>query len=180
MMNRNDQRSLTILLPNYTNVRHFLRILQGVSYSLYRDMFSTIWDQRGTSQDQVAWKDPDVWIPERLSAEEQRLAQRIWDASGQELNPRYLRPIWEFKEKHGLQQVWPATETLEMTERGRRFLNEPEGQVVAEIDRHEGVSALLQLVADRGPGKHGDFLGSTQIRGVNTADKEATLRYNTC
>ena len=35
---------------------------------------------------------------ERLSAEEQRLVQHIWDASGRELNPRYLRPAWEFKD----------------------------------------------------------------------------------
>lgn len=59
--------------------------------------------------------------------------QHIWDASGRELNPRYLRPAWEFKDKHGL-QVWSEAETLEMTKQGWRFLKEPDGRVVADID----------------------------------------------
>ena len=155
-MNKNDKRSLTILLPNYTNVRHFLRILEGVSCPLYRDTYNAIRDQIDTHQEKLVWTDPDTWIPERLSLEKRMLAQRIWDASGHELNPRYLRPVWEFTKKHRL-QVCSAAEVLEMTERGRRFLNEPEGQVVAEIDRHEGILTLLQLVAELGPGKRRGF-----------------------
>ena len=158
-MNKNDKRSLISLLPNCTNVRHFLRILEGVSYSLYHDTYNAIRDQIGTHQENLVWDNPDTWIPERLRSEERRLAQRIWDASGQELNPRYLRPVWRFVKQHHL-QVWPAAEVLEMTERGRQFLNEPEGQVVAEIDRDEGVLTLLQLVAELGPGKRRDFSAS--------------------
>lgn len=158
-MNKNDKRSLTILLPNYTNVRHFLRILEGVSYPLYRDTYNAIRDQIGTHQEKLVWTDPDAWIPERLSSEKRRLAQHIWDASGHELNPRYLRPVWEFTKKHRL-QVWPAAEVLETTERGQRFINEPEGQAVAEIDKDEGVLTLLQLVIELGSCKRGDFLAS--------------------
>lgn len=156
-MNQHDKRSLLILLPNYTNARHFLRILQGVPYSLYRATFDEIWGWRGTPQEPLDWKDPDTWIPERLNGERQVLAQRIWDASGHELNPRYVRPLWRFTGKHGLQTRFKAG-VLETTERGQQFLNEPQGQVVAEIDRHEGLLNVLQWVADLGPGKHSDFL----------------------
>jgi restriction system protein len=159
MMNKITERSLTILLPTYTNARHFLRILQGVSESQYHNMFDAIWDLRGSPQEQVDWKDPDTWIPERLNIEQQRLAKRIWDASGRELNPRYLRPVRRFVKQHNLQK-WPTVGALQLTERGRRFMNEPEGQVVAEIDQHEGLLNLLRLLADVGPGKRGDFLPS--------------------
>jgi hypothetical protein len=155
-MNKITERSLTILLPNYTNVRHFLRILEGTSYLLYHDTYDAIRNQIGTHQEELVWKNPDTWIPKRLRSEEQLLAQRIWDASGHDLNPRYLRPVWSFVKKHHL-QVWPVAEVMEMAKRGQKFLNEPEGRVVAEIDRHEGVLALLRLITDVGPGKRGDY-----------------------
>ena len=155
----NRRRGLIILLPSYTSARHFLRILDGVSYPLYRSTFDAIWEQRGSHQEQVSWGYPDTWIADRLSGEERALAQRVWDASKHELNPRYLRPPWRMTTKHDL-LVWGARDVLQVTERGRRFLDDPQGRVVAEIDRYEGVLTLLQIVAELGPAKRGDFLTS--------------------
>jgi len=175
----NRRRGLIILLPDYTSVRHFLHILDGVSYPLYRSTFDAIWEQRGSNQEPVSWGDPDTWVADRLSGEERALAQRVWDTSKHELNPRYLRPPWRMTTKHVL-LVWGARDVLQVTERGGQFLDDPEGQVVADIDRHEGVLALLQIVAELGPGKREDFLPSftrfctafTTCRG-NDATKKA-------
>jgi|GEM_PF-2063139 len=151
------KRSLTILLPSYTQVRHFLRILQGVPDSLYRSTFDAIWGQRGSRLESVDWKDPDTWIAERLDGEERALAQRIWDESGHEFNPRYLRPVRNFVNLHHLQEQ-DRSGLLRMTERGQRFLEELEGQIVAEIDLHEGVLSLLRILTELRSGKYGDVL----------------------
>lgn len=103
------------------------------------------------------WTDPDAWISERLSGEEQALAHRIWRESKQELNPRYLRGCWYLTTKHDL-LVRDERDILRVTERGQQFLTEPEGSVVAEVDGHEGILTVLRLVAERGPGRRSDLL----------------------
>jgi len=102
------------------------------------------------------WTDPDSWILERLSGEEQALARRIWRESGKELNPRYLRGSWYLSSRHGL--LVDEGGVLRCTERGRRFQEEPRGQIVAEIDDHEGVFIILRSLAESGPAKRAAFL----------------------
>jgi restriction system protein len=156
-MSESEVRSLTPGLPTYHRARHFLRILDGVPYSLYRSAYNAIWEQRGSPKEQVDWTDPDAWISERLAGDERALAHRIWHESKHELNPRYLRGLWYLVTKHDLLDR-DARDHLQITERGRRFLAEPKGEVVAEIDSYEGVLTILRLVADRGPGRRSDFL----------------------
>ena len=153
----NQITSPTPHLPEYRRARHFLRILDGVSYDLYRSTYNAIWEQRGSPQEQVDWSDPDGWISERLSGEEQALASRIWTQSSRELNPRYMRGSWYLSAKHDLLQR-DDRDTLRITERGRGFVAELTGPVVGGIDRYEGLLTILQLVAERGPGKRSDFL----------------------
>ena len=136
-----DTRALTPHLPGYVRARHLLRILDGVPYDLYRSMYNVIRDQRGSPQNQMDWTDPDTWIAERLTGEEQSLAQRIWTESRHELNPGYLRGTWYLTTKHDL-LVQDSRVVLYMTERGRSFLKDEGGQVVAEIDRYEGVLTI--------------------------------------
>lgn len=69
-----DNRSLTFHLPTYPTARHFLRIIDGVSYSLYRNVYNTIMEQRGSPNEQVDWTKPDEWIAARLTGQEQALA----------------------------------------------------------------------------------------------------------
>ena len=121
----NDQaRSPTPGIPVYPNARHFLRILNGMPYALYRGTYNAIWAQRGSPQEQVDWTDPDAWISERLSDGEQRLALRIWQESKHELNPRYLRGAWYLTTKHDL-LTRDEQDVLRITERGQQFLAEP-------------------------------------------------------
>jgi restriction system protein len=150
-------RSVTPDLPIYSNARHFLRVMDGVPYALYRSMYNEIWGQRGNPQETTSWTDPDTWIPQRLAGDAQALAMRFWRESDHALNPRYLRGSWYLTTKHQL-----LTEVdrgvLQVTDRGRHFLKEPASQVVADIDSYEGILILLQLVAERGPGWRSDFL----------------------
>lgn len=156
-MSDGDNRALTPGLPIYTRARHFLRVMDGVQYDLYRSTYNAIWEQRGSPQDQADWSEPDVWIGERLSGPQQALARRIWTESQHELNPRHLRGSWYLTTKHDL-LTRGADDVLRVTSTGREFLLEPEGDVVAAIDAYEGVLTILQLVAERGPGKRAEFL----------------------
>jgi restriction system protein len=156
-MEHNEARSLTPGLPIYRKARHFLQILDSVPYALYRSTYNAIWEQRGSSKEQVDWTDPDSWISERLAGEAQGQALRIWRESKHELNPRYLRGSWYLTTKHDL-LIRDAKDALRISERGQQFLSEPAGPVVAEIDSYEGVLTILRLVAERGPGKRSDFL----------------------
>jgi restriction system protein len=144
-------------LPTYGAVRHFMRIVDGVSYWLYRGMYNRIWEARGNPQEQADWADPDEWIPQLLEGDERRLALRLWHESGKTLNPRYIRGCWYLATKHELLGR-NGEAVLRITERGQLFLSEPQGAVVAEIDTDEGLVVILRLVAQRGPGKRGDFL----------------------
>jgi restriction system protein len=103
------------------------------------------------------WTNPDVWIAERISGDEKTLARRVWEESRHELNPRYLRGSWYLTTKHDL-LVRDPRDILSITERGRLFLDEPTGHVVAEIDSYEGILTILQIVAEKGPGKRSDLL----------------------
>jgi restriction system protein len=176
-MSEDKNRSLVILFPTYDETRHFLRLLDGVSYDLYRSTFDAIWDKRGSHQEPVDWKEPDVWIADRLRGEERELAEYIWKASKNELNPRYMRPSQRLTHNHNLRRQ-NANGDIEVTERGQKFLAEPEGRVVAEIDKHEGVLTLLQLVSEIGPGKRGDFLPNFAgfCRAFTTCQSERSIK----
>jgi hypothetical protein len=74
----------------------------------------------------------------------------------QTVNPRYARGPWTLATRHGL--IVKANDSLHLTERGRQFIAEPTGLVVAEIDGTEETLTVLRLVAEKGPGWRGEFL----------------------
>jgi hypothetical protein len=150
-------RSLTPSLPVYADAGHFLRIMDGVPYTLYRRTYNQIIDHRGSPQEQVDWSKPDVWIPQHLGGEEAKLALRLWKESGHALNPRHLRGSWYLTTKHELLRE-NEDGVLHITERGKEFLEDANGATVAEIDSFEGILTILRLVAERGSGKRADFV----------------------
>ena len=75
-MTENEARSLTPGLPVYRKAWHFLRIMDGVPYPLYRSTYNALWEQRGGRTEQVDWTGPDAWISDRLQGDEQALAFR--------------------------------------------------------------------------------------------------------
>jgi restriction system protein len=144
-------------LPRYAAVHHFMWIVDGASYWLYRSLYNRILEARGNPQEQADWADPDQWIPQLLEGDERKLALRLWHESGKTVNPRYIRGCWYLATKHEL-LARNGEAVLRITGRGELFLSEPEGAVVAEIDVDEGLIVILRLVAQRGPGRRGDFL----------------------
>ncbi len=156
-MSENELRSLSAGLPTYSDAREFLKIIEGVSRSTVGRMIESLWEQRGNPQDQEDWTKPEVWIPERLDGNERELAFRLWRESKERLNPRYLDYTWRFTIKHHL--LSENAGTLCVTQRGEQFIQEAEN-VVAEIDDYEGLIIVLQIVAERGPGKRSEFWDS--------------------
>jgi restriction system protein len=156
-MNQDEIRSLTPFFPTYPIARHFLRIVHGVSYSLYRSMYNMIMEQRGNPQAVADWADPNEWIPERLSGQERDLALRFWHESQYELNPRYVSGKWHLCMNHDL-LTRDRSDVLRVTEKGEYFLVEDANPVIAEIDAYEGVLNILQVVAEKGPGRRSEFL----------------------
>ena len=156
-MTNTELKSLTPHLPLYPSARHFLRIMEGVPSALYRSTANALWEQRGNPQANASWAEPDSWIPQRLNGDEQALATRIWNESHHTINPRHTRGSWYFANRHTLLAT-EVDSTLHITERGQRFLAEPAGPTIAEIDSYEGILTILQLVAERGPGSRSDFL----------------------
>lgn len=150
-------RSPTPLFPTYSNARHFLRILGQISASQYFSMASAIWEQRGNPQDQVDWSQPEEWISSRLQGADRELASRIWRLSHYQLNPRYTRGCWYFVSKHGLLARF-HDDVLRVTDRGRSFLDETDGPVVAAIDEYEGLFTIMRLIAEQGTARRSTLL----------------------
>lgn len=156
-MSEDNIHSLTPGLPEYRLARHFLQTLNRVAYSLYREMYNSIWEQSGSPQSTVEWTDPEKWIPERLMGDQADLALRFWRQSGGELNPRYTRGCWYLCMNHHLLER-DTQNLLRITEKGEKFRAQPDGEIEAEIDGYEGILTILRLVAERGPGKRSEFL----------------------
>ena len=72
-----DLLMLTPHLPNYQNIRGFLKIMDGKSLSLLQAMRRTLDPQRGTNDNTTDWTKPSDWIPERLKGLEQQLATKL-------------------------------------------------------------------------------------------------------
>jgi restriction system protein len=149
--------SLTPSYPEYGNVRWFLRILDGTSYSEYREMVSAIWTQRGSPQEQVDWTKPDEWIPARLSGSSAALALKIWHSSNRQINPRHTRGCWYFVARHQLLERGENDE-VQTTARGQEFIAAPLGELEAQIDHLEGVLLVLRLISEKGPARRRDLL----------------------
>ncbi|GIV97226.1 MAG: hypothetical protein KatS3mg057_1883 [Herpetosiphonaceae bacterium] len=177
MASSSGLRSQTPHLPTYREARHLLRILNGVSAGLYRKMAERILEQRGSPQAPEDWTNPDIWIEERLAGDERLLAQRIWKESQGELNPRHTRGGWWLANRHYLLEQG-SDDILRLTERGKDFLAKEISQVVIEIDNYEGLIEVLQLVAERGPGRRSDFLPQyiSYCRTITTAHSESVIK----
>jgi restriction system protein len=120
-------------------------------------METQIWEQVGSPKENVDWTDPESWIPERLNGAEKTLAVNLWRKSKNQINPRHSIGCWRLVNRHGL-MVRNGQNCLEITERGNVFLKDDEGNLIAEVDRYEGLLTILQLVSEHGPCQRKDIL----------------------
>ena len=131
--------------PDYTTVRHLMRIWEGIPHDRARDMIHIIHAQLGTPQNPVDWSDPDTWIPERLQGDIAALAMRTWRESKKHVNPRYCYAGYRFIDLYGLLNTDDAG-IYRVSDAGRAFL-QAEKHVLRELDEQEGIFYLLDLLA---------------------------------
>ena len=97
-----------------------------------------------------------MWIPKRLSGDHQKLAQAIWTGSKKTANPRYTAGSWSLVRHYEL-VVEDSAGNLQLTDRGRDFIQHRFGEAESFVDMQEGLIELLTIVADSGPAQVRDF-----------------------
>ncbi|MEZ4226981.1 MAG: restriction endonuclease [Polyangiaceae bacterium] len=152
-----EQRVRTPLFPTYREVRHLLKVWPGRPRKQITGLQATLGELRGTPQNTVDWTDPDAWIPERLSGDDQDLASAIWTKSGKTVNPRHTYGHWLLSQKYELVEDGPDG-NLTLTDRGRDFIEHEGGEAEVFLDEQEGLAKLLALVADNSPTRAGGIL----------------------
>ena len=140
--------------PKYRELRHLLSVWPGHSKAHVARLHQTLMGLTGTPQKPVDWKDPDTWIPERLSGESRELAYAIWTKSGKTVNPRHTTGHWILSEKYAL-VAERSNGKLELTDRGREFADQSFGEAEQLLDQREGLIELLKIVAADGPARAG-------------------------
>ena len=144
-------------LPTYREVRQLLGVWPGRSSALVVGLHQTLVQLRGTPDNPMNWKDPDTWIPERLSGENRELAHGIWADTNKTVNPRYTEYAWSACQKYGL-LAEDSDGIVELTDRGREFIEHEFGETEALLDEQEGLIKILSIVADGGPASFGKFV----------------------
>jgi len=155
-MSKKTLKVRTPQYPLYSEVRHLLQIFNGISQSTIKQMLKTIEAQTGTPRQPVDWTEPESWIRKRLSGKSAVLADKIWQDSNREVNPRHIYGSYLFINNNGL-----LTDNVfgvyQITPRGQAFLdNDP--KLLAEIDDNEGIPHLLRILAGKTTAKRRDIL----------------------
>ncbi len=150
MANETEQRVRIPWFPMYRKARHLLQVWAGRPKKQITGLQATLSELRGTPQKPVNWTDPDTWILERLSGDDQDLAWAIWTKSGKAVNPRYTNGTWHLSQKYELLED-DTDGNLRLTRTGQNFINHERGETEAFLDAQEGLAKLLTLVADNGP-----------------------------
>ena len=162
--------------PLYSEVRHLLQIFVGISQSVVKKMLKTIEEQTGTPRHPVDWTEPSSWIQKRLSGEAAVLAQRIWQESKNEVNPRHVYGSYLFINNNGL-----LTDNVfgvyQLTPRGQAFLDS-DPKLLEEIDDNEGIPHLLGILAGKTTPRRRDLLPEWRdfLREHSHFGTQATIR----
>lgn len=175
-MSKQTLKVRTPQFPLYSEVRHLLQIFEGVAQSTIKTMFKSIDEQTGTPRQPVDWTDPESWIQKRLTGDSAVLAQRIWQESNQEVNPRHVYGAYLFINNNGLlsNNVFGV---YQATPRGQAFLaSDP--KILAEIDDQEGLPYLLRILAGKTTARRRDLLPewSDFLREHSHFGTQATIR----
>lgn len=167
----------TPLFPAYSELRLLLPVLDDRPRAHLAGLFSQIAELRGTPQEPRDWTKPDEWIPERLSGAERELALAVWQRSQQRVNPRHILGHWYLASGYDL-LLEDEQGVLRLTELGSDFMQKPQGEVVQLLDQEEGLSKLLTIVAEQGPGKRGDFLPEwiRYLQAVSNFNSDSTFK----
>ncbi|HPZ22848.1 MAG TPA: restriction endonuclease [Bacillota bacterium] len=143
--------------PTYSQVTALLKIVPQFCGAELRNVFAAIKSLLGTPQNPVSWDDPDEWISSRLSDQDARVAEKVWNESNHLINPRYLKFVFGMVSKCGLVEEG-MNGPIKLTVAGQDFLDNPSGNTWQLIDREEGLATALELVQAKGIGRLGELL----------------------
>lgn len=144
------------LFPEYKTTITLLKILDGMPANDFKNMWNSLWEQRGTPQDTVDWTNPDEWIGVRLSGKDKEIAWKIWTESGKTVNPRWTRG-GQFL-MNGYHLIGEENGVYKLTAEGKEFISDDNNEVVKKIDLEEGVIQVLRQLSLIGSGKRSDLL----------------------
>lgn len=154
----NENRRVRIPhFPSYSEVRLILPIWDGRQRSQITGLRSTISSLWGSPQEPLDWTDPDTWIPQRLTGDDQEIALAVWQGTKGVVNPRHVYGHWSLASTYGL-LAEDTTGQMRLTERGTDFIGHPLGESENFIDEQEGLLKLLSIVGEKGTGRRGDFI----------------------
>jgi hypothetical protein len=91
-----NYKVITPLFPTYAQTRAMMKAIAGCSVKSVRNMITAIQEQTGTPQNPVDWSEPDIWLKERLSGEDAKIAWQIWKTDNHVLNPRHSYGCYMF------------------------------------------------------------------------------------
>jgi restriction system protein len=155
-MNENRYGISTVRIPPYSEVAQLLGIWEDVPKQLLTGMIRMIADQTGTARKPVHWSDPDTWISRRLSGENGALARRIWQESGNSINPRYVYDAFLFIMNKGMMDI-NIFGKYQITALGSAFKENNE-KTLADLDQSEGLSRLLTILTGMDAVRRGDLI----------------------
>lgn len=145
----------TPLFPLYSDLRACVRAWADEPVQLVIDLHNRLMELTGTPQSPVDWTDPDTWIPERLSGEPARLARKLWETSGKRTNPRHVYGAYLLINSAAL--LAQEQGAYRLTERSKAFLAD-DAALIEELDRNEGLTRILALLAEKASAKRSDLL----------------------
>lgn len=157
MDNTNELFHPTPHLPTYNQAIAFISAVQGIVPEAITHLKGVIYEQVGTPQNPVNWKDPEVWIPQRLNGFDRELAYKIWRETNNLVNPRYVGGCWWLSQRYALLEA-NQYGLLVISSNGQNFIDYPTGQVAAEIDYKEGILTILNFVSEHTPAQRKDIL----------------------
>ena len=177
----NDDTNLRVRVPYYpvySELRDLLRVWPGRPRKQVTGLRAKIVELGGTRKQAVDWTNPGTWIPERLVGDDRDLAQAIWDESMGTVNPRHTYGHWLLAKRYDFLSE-DGYGVLQLTEAGRDFLEQLNGETESAVDEAEGLIKLLSIVADNGPARAaalteewGDYLSRRSSFGTDSTIKD--------
>ena len=144
-------------LPTFSQLRGFLTAVEGIAVPELEALEAAIVKLRGTPQEPVSWENPETWIEERLQANDQAVARRIWARSKHKTNPRYLRGPGIVAERYDLTEQ-DDDQKWQITAPGKDLLASEFGATERGIDLQEGMAELLGFIQVKPNSRRGDLL----------------------
>lgn len=135
--------------PKYSELKAFLKVLSEIEANKLKNLFKTINQLLGTPQNPFKWDNPDEWINDRLSGEDNEIARKMWFGSNRIVNPRYAqRDYWPVKTYNLANEN--SKGVFSLNSEGEQFLINDLDEITYMMDKGEGLIFILNLILSNG------------------------------